>query len=255
MSTRQVRSTESVSGRREHRKHVTRRELLAAGRRLFAERGLYDSRIEDLSRMAGIAKGTLYGYFVNKEELVEAVVTSGFSELLGHVHRTTQGASSRDAAIERIAEAHLAFFAENPDLMRIFHQVRGLLKFDQGSLKPLRTVLQKYITGLVDILGVYRGGRTISAARDREVALLLFGAASGITSVRAALQVAVPRGGDARTVVRSLVGLVNAYELPSNEVVRAAGAGRPPRHPQPPRRPPAPRRSVPRARISSRSRA
>ncbi|HUK63923.1 MAG TPA: helix-turn-helix domain-containing protein, partial [Dongiaceae bacterium] len=48
------------SGRREHRKHATRRELLIAGRRLFAERGLYDSRIEDLSRQAGIAKGTLY---------------------------------------------------------------------------------------------------------------------------------------------------------------------------------------------------
>ena len=44
-------------GRREHRKRVTRRELLVAGRKLFGDEGLYESRIEDLTRHAGIAKG------------------------------------------------------------------------------------------------------------------------------------------------------------------------------------------------------
>ncbi|MBK7369219.1 MAG: TetR/AcrR family transcriptional regulator [Candidatus Eisenbacteria bacterium] len=101
-------------GRREHRKHLTRQELLAAGRRLFGEQGLYESRIEDLTRHAGIAKGTIYGYFANKQELMEAVVTAGFSELLGEVDRATHGATNTRERLGLCVQAHFDFFDTNP---------------------------------------------------------------------------------------------------------------------------------------------
>lgn len=174
-------------GRREHRKHVTRRDLLAAGRSLFGEQGLYESRIEDLSSRAGIAKGTLYGYFGNKAELIEAVVSAGFSELLGHVHREAQGARTYRESVARVVDAHLAFFEENPDLMRIFHQVRGLLKFDRPEGRRLRAVLAKYLAGLGHVLALNRPALRGREKAMLETATLLFGATSGVCSTRRSL--------------------------------------------------------------------
>ncbi len=197
-------------GRREHRKHATRRVLLAAGRRLFGEQGLYDSRIEDLTRHAGIAKGTLYGYFENKEQLLEAVVTAGFEELLAHVRHAAAGVPAGAPRIERVVSAHLVFFAANPDLVRIFHQVRGLLKFDRPEGLPLRRALEQYLGDVARVLEPANGRRTTVRRESVEAASLLFGAVSGVSSMRAALPTAGARRRPPRAVVRALAALVPA---------------------------------------------
>jgi AcrR family transcriptional regulator len=197
-------------GRREQRKHVTRRELLAAGRRLFGEHGLYESSIEDLSRDAGIAKGTLYGYFRNKVELIEAVVGSGLNDLLAQVHRQAAGARTPAERVARVAEAHLKFFDDNPDWMRIFHQVRGLMLFRRPEGLALRRVLTRYLVALGDVLA-QRPAASNGVAGDRlEQATLLFGAIAGIVSTSAALA-GPERGRRApRARVNALVALVLA---------------------------------------------
>lgn len=211
-----------LRGRREHRKHLTQHQLLAAGRKLFAEKGLYDSRIEDLSRHAGIAKGTLYGYFANKGELIEAVVSNGFRELLEHVRRGARGARSRDEAVARISESHIEFFAQNPDLMRIFHQVRGLLKFKAVESRDLRRLLAKYLAGLSQILALSPATRPGRRSADLQVAYLLFGAISGVTSVRVSVTGTMPEASVRRAIVRSLVGLVRTYEMTGPRKTRPA---------------------------------
>ena len=201
-----------ASGRREHKKHATRRELLAAGRRLFGERGLYESSIEDLSRHAGIAKGTLYGYFASKEELVEAVVTAGFSELLTYSQQAVHGARTHDEVVAAVVEAHLSFFEENPDLMRVFHQVRGLPKFKRPEGVRLRGVLARHLAGVARLLALHHPAPRPRQSELLEIATLLFGAVSGIASTRASLLVSSGRNGMRKDTVRALEALVTAFK-------------------------------------------
>jgi AcrR family transcriptional regulator len=56
------------------RKEARPEEITAAALELFVERGYAATRLEDVAARAGISKGTLYLYFVNKEELFKAVV-------------------------------------------------------------------------------------------------------------------------------------------------------------------------------------
>src|SRR5512134_631564 len=139
-------------GRRALNKHLTRTELLDAARRLFAERGLYEARIEDLTAAAGIAKGTIYGYFRDKEELALAVVSLGFAELQQLVMERLGHEGTRAERIGRIARAHAEFFTRNPDLLRVFHQVRGVLKFNRPEWRPLRGALAAHLHVLADLL-------------------------------------------------------------------------------------------------------
>lgn len=173
--------------RRAQRKETTRRELISAGRRLFGDRGLYDARIEDLTTLAGIAKGTIYGYFASKEELILAVEVAGLAELLRFVGERVAGARSRRERVRRMAAAHFEFFDENLDLVKLFHQVRGMLKFERKEWQPLRRGLEQYVADLARLLEGEDGGQREPGTRDIEAAALLFGAVSGITSLGIAL--------------------------------------------------------------------
>jgi AcrR family transcriptional regulator len=67
----------------ERRKDARPQELLAAALDLFVERGFASTRLEDVAKRAGVAKGTLYLYFENKEELFKAVVRNSIVSALG----------------------------------------------------------------------------------------------------------------------------------------------------------------------------
>jgi AcrR family transcriptional regulator len=174
------------TGRRERRKRVTRNELLVAGRKLFGTRGLYESRIEDLSSHAGIAKGTLYGYFESKEELIQAVVAAGLDELL-HAARGAHGIEHDHAArLRGIIRRQIAFLEKNPDLLRIFHQARGLLMFDRGTWRPLREIFLAYFNDLGHLLEGGALGADRGAPPRVEEACGLFAVLSGTVSAREA---------------------------------------------------------------------
>lgn len=61
---------------RRRRKEARPAEILQAALQEFARNGLAATRLEDIARRAGIAKGTIYRYFDSKEELFIAVIRS-----------------------------------------------------------------------------------------------------------------------------------------------------------------------------------
>lgn len=211
MKTTQAPTAPAETGLRERRKTATRRELILAGRKLFGEKGLYEASIEDLTARAGIAKGTLYTYFADKDELVRAVASHGFAQLGEHVAHRVGAARTEADVLRRAVRAHLEFFAENPDLMRVFHQVRGMLKFDRPAWRPLRATLNDYLTGLARTLARAASVASLPEAGRIEVARLLFGAISGVTSVAMASGSKTPRAREADVLVRSLVAIATEY--------------------------------------------
>lgn len=64
--------SESLRWRR--RKEARPQEILEAALAVFAEKGFSAARMEDISRRAGVTKGTIYLYFESKEALFKALV-------------------------------------------------------------------------------------------------------------------------------------------------------------------------------------
>jgi AcrR family transcriptional regulator len=64
------------SPRWRRRKEARPAEIIAAAGRLFAEHGFAATKLDDIARLAGVAKGSVYLYFATKEELFRAVVRS-----------------------------------------------------------------------------------------------------------------------------------------------------------------------------------
>jgi AcrR family transcriptional regulator len=75
--------TKVIEPRWERRKDARPSELTAAALELFVEKGFAATRLDDVAKLAGVSKGTLYLYFESKEELFKAVVREGIVAKLG----------------------------------------------------------------------------------------------------------------------------------------------------------------------------
>src|ERR1700721_4538603 len=60
-----------------------RNAILDAATRLFAERGLTAAPTSEISKLAGIAEGTLFTYFQTKDDLINALYREIKLELAG----------------------------------------------------------------------------------------------------------------------------------------------------------------------------
>jgi AcrR family transcriptional regulator len=84
-----------------------RQAILKAALSEFAQHGFEAARLDDVAARAGVAKGTLYLYFRDKEALFEALVRDAVSPLLEQMSRM---AAVPDMPPEQAIDAFFALF-------------------------------------------------------------------------------------------------------------------------------------------------
>jgi AcrR family transcriptional regulator len=96
----------------------TRAALVAAGRRLFGQRGFAGTSVEDLAREARVTTGALYHHFSNKTLLFEAVFLQAHAELMA---ASAQEAEQAGDVVESMARGVEAFLDAvlRPDIQQI----------------------------------------------------------------------------------------------------------------------------------------
>jgi AcrR family transcriptional regulator len=102
------------------RSAATRGALVAAARRLFAERGYAAVGTPEVAAAAGVTRGALYHQFADKADLFLAVYEQVEQEVTARIGELVAAAGARDplAALTAGAEAFLDLCAE-PEITRI----------------------------------------------------------------------------------------------------------------------------------------
>lgn len=95
-------------------RQVRERELVAATRTLFDERGMQEAPIEEIARTVGIARGLVYRHFSSKEELFVLTVTDYLAELAGLLEAATADEPEPMAQLQRCTEAYAGFCQRYP---------------------------------------------------------------------------------------------------------------------------------------------
>lgn len=106
--------------RSERRKARTAAAILDAAERLFLRRGFAATRMEDLSRIADVALGSIYAHFGDKEGVYAGLIDRAL-EL--DRHYSEGGFEQGDSPLERLvglAEGYLRFAREHPGYFRLF---------------------------------------------------------------------------------------------------------------------------------------
>lgn len=95
-----------------------------AALRVIGRKGMAAATMQEIAKEAGIAKGTIYLYFRDRETLVEQT----FETAIGELHRRVDAALAVDRPFEEklraIVEAQLTFFGEHAEFFRLYTSLR-----------------------------------------------------------------------------------------------------------------------------------
>lgn len=110
----------TTTSRRREREHRDRRSaILQAARTVFADKGYREATLDDIAEHAELAKGTLYNYFRNKEDLFGQVVLSLLDDVKGIAEEAVGESDSAHAAYQRYAANSMTYYRANRDILLI----------------------------------------------------------------------------------------------------------------------------------------
>jgi AcrR family transcriptional regulator len=123
------------AGRRARRAVETRLKLFRCALKLFAERGLPNVTVEDITEAADVGKGTFFNYFETKEHVLGVMAEIQLGKLQEAVSRAAAGKQRIYTVLRQLVQKLAEEPGQSPSMARAFisgflgsEGVRGILK-------------------------------------------------------------------------------------------------------------------------------
>src|SRR5438105_3918261 len=127
-----------------------RARILDAAIRIFAKKGFFAARVAEIAGEAGVADGTIYLYFKNKDDLLINLFEAHMDELLGGLRRALVGVEPGPEKLRACLDHLLLFARKNPELMEVFTvELRQSTKFMKEYSNPKFKEYLDLIAGIV----------------------------------------------------------------------------------------------------------
>jgi AcrR family transcriptional regulator len=128
-----------------------RQQILDGARRVFLKMGFDAASMNDVTREAGVSKGTLYVYFANKEELFHAMVETERAAFVAAIRMVLAEHDDIEAGLYEFGIAFVTHMTEDKviDAMRTVLGVRDRMpllcqRFFKGP-QNLRTIMHDFL--------------------------------------------------------------------------------------------------------------
>lgn len=96
-----------------------KQEIIDAVIKIIDQKGVKKLTMNEVARQVGIAKGTLYIYFDNKDDLLNSAIETSLEPLTMGVEEIIDSDLSPDEKLEKIVEFQLSFFEEHKNYFRV----------------------------------------------------------------------------------------------------------------------------------------
>ena len=149
--------------------------ILRAAIQVFARRGFFHAQVADVARAAGVAAGTVYLYFRNKDDLLTSIFEQAMSEAIAEGRSALDGVADPIERLRRIAHLHLDRLGRDRELAVVFQiELRQSTKFMERCSS---TLLQDYLHAIRDaVADAQTAGRFRREVSPTFAAKMLYGA-------------------------------------------------------------------------------
>lgn len=117
-----------ISGNRERNKEANRAAILDAARRCFIEHGYDAITIRDVIRASGLAAGTFYNYFPDKETVFRALTDMHLAQLEQRLHASRQHAGTIEDFFHNAYLGALQEVQADPDFFAMMFRNEAVLR-------------------------------------------------------------------------------------------------------------------------------
>ena len=131
-------------------KDKTRDKIIEAASEVFAQKGFHATKMEDIARIAHIAKGTIYLYFPTKKELFSSLFEHSLNLVERKVNEVTRNGGNPILALENVLEALLDVVREKREFFRLIMQNFFLDLELQISFKQWREKMIDAVASRID---------------------------------------------------------------------------------------------------------
>ena len=152
-----------------------RERILDAAEKVFAERGFFAAKVADVAREAGVADGTIYLYFKNKDDLLVSLFEARMEIVNRTLAEAVAGATQPRAQLTAFVRAYLALVVDQPTAAEVLTiELRQSTKF----------MREYHATGFGELLRLLAGviakgqacGELSTAVPAAHAARMIFGA-------------------------------------------------------------------------------
>ena len=154
----------------------TRAKLLQAAYQVFTENGYQSSSVAQIAQRAGVGTGTFYQYFLDRGDVLAALVNDGVAEML-ETQRVAWRVRDGRAGLRAMIQGFVRAYADNRALYSVWEEVthtddqlasvrRDLAKLIEESVH--RELRRGRAAGVVHVDGDLRAvARALTAMADR----------------------------------------------------------------------------------------
>jgi AcrR family transcriptional regulator len=150
-----------------------RREILAAARTLFAERGFHATTTRDLAAAADINDALIYRYFPDKHAILAALIDEAIAVFQDLPKPPEQAGLPLDSLLELMGTAFVNAIRDNLDLVTILIGERHALAGDTRFVSFVDDAATR-LGRLIDATAATAGGQGYLTARAYFGALIAF---------------------------------------------------------------------------------
>ncbi len=100
--------------RKKEPRRVHRENIASVASKLFAEKGISSTSMDDIAKEAGYSKATLYVYFENKEEIISILVLDSMKKLCYYISSALEHQKSTRAKYDLICKELVRYQEEYP---------------------------------------------------------------------------------------------------------------------------------------------
>ncbi len=150
-----------------------KQQLLDGAAELFAERGYADTRVIDIVKRAGVAKGLFYWYFENKEALFRELVEHNRDRLRRAQARAMDPGAEPLLRIRQAVEASVAFMSSHAHFFALL-EVENL---DKQFADVLRLGTEVHAA---DVAAIVAEGIADGSIRHEDPLLLAYGVVGAV---------------------------------------------------------------------------
>jgi AcrR family transcriptional regulator len=125
-------------------------QILDAAAQLFARHRYHEVRMDDIAAHAGVAKGTLYRYYHDKEELYLALTIHGIHQLYEQSKGQIVGAGDPDQKLRGFITGIVHFYEKHPYFLELIQRIES--SGTSASVTALQDIRTQWFHLVIDLI-------------------------------------------------------------------------------------------------------
>ncbi|NBJ68948.1 MULTISPECIES: TetR/AcrR family transcriptional regulator [Clostridia] len=145
-------------------------QIIEAAVEVIAENGYHASQVSKIAKKAGVADGTIYLYFKNKEDILISVFQEKMGQFIAHITEAIENKNNADEKLFELIKLHFRQLSEDHHLA-IVTQLE--LRQSNPSLRlQINNVLKPYLNVIDSIIKegmqekIFRNGLNVRLVRQ-----------------------------------------------------------------------------------------